>query len=137
MQSITGYWCWEFLCILSLLEKLDMQSVRKETKQIEIMMHSTVRKIDGSEDKIKDLSRMFQFKSKVEREILLPPCPLPPLPPLQFPNQVNCNSFSFKHQGYCFLSVCRNYMDQKLYDCCRVCYNFLTIYGELSFFLTT
>ena len=57
-----------------------MQSVRKETKQIEIMMHSTVRKIDGSEDKIKDLSRMFQFKSKVEREILLPPCPFPPPP---------------------------------------------------------
>ena len=50
-----------------------MQSVRKETKQIEIMMQSTVRKIDGSEDKVKDLSRMFQFKSEVEREILLPP----------------------------------------------------------------
>ena len=30
----------------ALLEKLNIQSVTKETKQIELMMHSTVKKID-------------------------------------------------------------------------------------------
>ena len=58
-------------------------------------------------------------------------------PPLHFPNQTRSNSFSFKHQGCCFLRVFRNYTDQKLHDFCRVCYIFQTIYGNLSFFLTT
>ena len=36
-----------------------------------------------------------------------------PHPPLQFLNQTNRSSF--KHQGYCFLCVFRNYTDQKFY----------------------
>ena len=58
----------------SLLEKLNMQPVRKETKQIEMMMHSKTRKIDVFEVEIKDVSGTFQFKSeisKVERETVL------------------------------------------------------------------
>ena len=39
-----------------------------------------------------------------------------PHSPLQFPNQTRSNSFSFKHQGYCFLRVFRNYADQRLHD---------------------
>ena len=56
------------------MEKLNTQSVRKETEQIEMMTHKTVGKIDVSEDKIKDLSGSLRFKSevsKVEREMLL------------------------------------------------------------------
>ena len=58
----------------ALLEKLNIQSVRKETNRIEMMMHSTVRETNVFEDEIKDLSGSFQFKSevsKVERETLL------------------------------------------------------------------
>ena len=46
-------------------------------------------------------------------------------PSLQFPNQTRSNSFSFKHQGYCFLR-------QKFYD--FYC-NFLTIYNDFLFFI--
>ena len=56
-----------------------------------------------------------------------------PPPPLQFPNQTRSNSFSFKHWGYCFLRVFRNYMDQTF---TVLCYNIWTIYGGFSFFLT-
>ena len=56
--------------------------------------------------------------------------------PLQFPNQTRSNSFSFKHQRYCFLWVLRNYMNQKFHDFYRVCYNFWAIRGSFSFFLT-
>ena len=45
-----------------------------ENKRTEMMMHSTVRKINVFEVKIEDLSGSFQFKSevsKVERETLL------------------------------------------------------------------
>ena len=48
-------------------------------------------------------------------------------PPLQFPKQTNKqrpNSFSFKHQGYSFLCVFRNYTDQKFQDFYRLCSNF-------------
>ena len=58
----------------TLLEKLNTQPARNETKRIEMMMHSTVRKMDGFEAEIKNLSGSFQFKSevnKVERETLL------------------------------------------------------------------
>ena len=61
------------------------------------------------------------------------PAPLP----LQFPNQIRSNSFSFKHQGYCFLRVLRNYTDRKFHGFYPVCYNFWIIYGGFSFFLTT
>ena len=44
------------------------------------------------------------------------------------------NSFSFKHQKYCFLRALRNYMDHKFHDFHRVCYNFWTIYSDFSFF---
>ena len=57
-----------------------------------------------------------------------------PSPTLQFQNQTN--SYSYKHQGYCFLQVFRNCMDQKFYDFCRVCYNFWTIYRGFSFFFS-
>ena len=46
------------------------------------------------------------------------------LPPIQFLNQTRSNSFSFKHKGYCFLWVFRNYSDQKFNDFYRECYNF-------------
>ena len=59
----------------------------------------------------------------------------PPL--LQFPNQKRSNSFSFKHQGYCFLRLFRDCMDQKFLDFYRVCCKSWTIYGSFSFFLTT
>ena len=57
-----------------LMEKLNTQPARSETKRIEIVMHSTVRKTDVFEVEIKNLSGSFQFKSevnKVERETLL------------------------------------------------------------------
>ena len=49
------------------------------------------------------------------------------LPPLQFPNQTRSNSFSLKHQGYCFLRMFRNYLNQKFHDLYH--FNFWTIYG--------
>ena len=58
----------------ALLEKLNMQPVRKDTKRIEMTMHSIVRKNDVFEVQIKDLSRSFQSKSevsKIERETML------------------------------------------------------------------
>ena len=58
-------------------------------------------------------------------------------PQLQFPNQTRSKNFSFKHHGYCFLQMFRNYTDQKFHNFCRVCYNFWTIYGGFSFFPTT
>ena len=59
------------------------------------------------------------------------------MPPLQFPNQTRSTSFSFKHQGFCFLLALRNYTDRKLHHFYCVCYNFWTIYGGFSFFLIT
>ena len=59
------------------------------------------------------------------------------VPPLQFPNQKMSKSFSFKHQGYCFIRMFRNYMNQKFHNFYRQCYNFWTIYGGFSFFLIT
>ena len=47
-----------------------------------------------------------------------------PLLPLPFLNQARSNSFSFKHKGYYFLWVFRNYTDQKFNDFYGVCYNF-------------
>ena len=64
---------WSSYAHSALLEKLNIQPVRKETKQTEMMMHSTIRKIGAFEVKIKDLSGSFQFKAevrKVERETL-------------------------------------------------------------------
>ena len=58
-------------------------------------------------------------------------------PQLQFLNQTRSKNFSFKHQGYCFLQMFRNYTDQKYHNFCRACYNFWTIYGVFSFFPTT
>ena len=64
--------------------------------------------------------------------------PTSPSPPqLQFPNQTRSNSLSLKNQGYCFLRVFRNYTVQKFHYFYRVYYNFWTIYGGFSFFLTT
>ena len=62
------------------------------------------------------------------RETIHPtPSPLPTPPPLfQFPNQARSNSFSFKHQGYSFLRVFRNYTDQKFHDF----YLYTTIFGQ-------
>ena len=51
-------------------------------------------------------------------------------PPLQFSIQTKPSSFSFKHEGYCFLMVFRNYTDQKFQDFYSVCYDFRTIYDE-------
>ena len=47
------------------------------------------------------------------------------------------NSFSFKHQEYCFLRVFTNYTDQKWHNFYRVGYKFWTTYSGFSFFLTT
>ena len=60
--------------LLAFLEKLKTKPIRKKTKRIEIMMHSTVGTIDVFEVEIKDISGSFQFKSeksKVEKETLL------------------------------------------------------------------
>ena len=57
--------------------------------------------------------------------------------PLRFPSQTRSTNFSFKHQRYCFLPMFRNYTDQKFHNIDLVCYNFWTIYGGFSFFLTT
>ena len=53
---------------------------------------------------------------------------------LQFSNQARSNSFSFKHQRYCFLRVFRNYADRKSNNFYRVCYNFWTTYGVVFIF---
>ena len=58
----------------SLLQKLNIQPVRKETKLIETMMCSTVRTIGVFEAEIKDPKGSVKFKSevsKIEREALL------------------------------------------------------------------
>ena len=58
----------------ALLKKLNLQPVRKETKRIEMMMHSTTRKIDVYEVEIKDVTGSFKITtevSKVERETLI------------------------------------------------------------------
>ena len=55
----------------TLLGKLNLRPIRKETKRIEMMMHSTTQKIDVFEIEINDVSGDFQFKaevSKVERK---------------------------------------------------------------------
>ena len=46
------------------------------------------------------------------------------------------NSLSFKHQGYFFLWLFKNYTNQKFHDFYRVCYNFWAIYGGIPFFQT-
>ena len=48
-------------------EKVNKQPVRKQAIPIEMMMHSTVRKIDMFEVETKDLSGRFQFKSEVSQ----------------------------------------------------------------------
>ena len=51
--------------------KLNLRPIRRETKLIEMMMHSTTRNIDVFEIEINDVSGDFQFKaevSKVERK---------------------------------------------------------------------
>ena len=58
----------------ALLGKLNLRPTRRKTKRIEMMMHSTTRKIDVFEIEINDASGNFQFKAevnKVERETLL------------------------------------------------------------------
>ena len=58
--------------------------------------------------------------------------------PLSSPlsNQKRFNNFSFKHQGYCFLRVFRNFMNQNFTNFIK----FATIFGQFSaassFFLT-
>ena len=54
----------------ALLEKLNIQPVKKEPKQIEMMMCAISRTINVLEVKIRNLNGSFQFKlepSKVER----------------------------------------------------------------------
>ena len=58
-------------------------------------------------------------------------------PSLQFLNQTRLNSFIFKHQGYCFLRVFRNKTDKKFHGFYCLYYNFWTIYGDFTYFLTT
>ena len=58
----------------AILGKLNFRPIRRETERIEMMIHSTTRKIDVFEIEINDVSGDFQFKaevSKVERETLL------------------------------------------------------------------
>ena len=58
----------------ALLGKLNLRPIRRETKRTEMMMHSTIRKIDVFEVEINDVSGDFQFKtevSKVKGETLL------------------------------------------------------------------
>ena len=58
----------------ALLGKLNLRPIRKETKHIEMMMHSTTRKIDVFGIKINDVSGNFQLTeevTKIERETLL------------------------------------------------------------------
>ena len=58
----------------ALLGKLNLRPTRRETKRIEMMMHSTTRKIDVFEIEINGVSGNFQFKAevdKVERETFL------------------------------------------------------------------
>ena len=63
-------------------------------------------------------------------------CTSPPPPPaLQFLNQKNVKQLQFQTPG--FLWVFRNYTDQKFNNFYRVSYNFWTISGDFSFFLTT
>ena len=63
--------------------------------------------------------------------------------PLQFSNQTSSNSFSFKHQEYCFIEVLYGpeiiplCTDQKCHNFYRVYCNFWTIYGGFTFFLNT
>ena len=65
-----------------------------------------------------------------------------PMPPFNFQTkQTRSNSFSFKHQGYCFVQVFRNYTDQKFHDFYWVCYSnlrwfliFSNYIGEIDHF---
>ena len=57
--------------------------------------------------------------------------------PLQFPNQATSKSFNFKHQGYCFLRMFRNYIDQNFTVMTVYSNNFQLMYSGFSFFLQT
>ena len=74
--------------------------------------------------------RAFWFRAGGTRGIAIEGEAGGPWPPLQFPNQTRSKSSSFKHQGYCFLWVFRNYMDQKFYNFYHVCCDFWTIHGS-------
>ena len=56
------------------------------------------------------------------------------MPIIQYLSETRSNDFSFKHQGYCCLSVFKNYTNKKFYNFYRVFYNVWTIYGNFSFF---
>ena len=58
-------------------------------------------------------------------------------PPTSISKPNKAQKFYFKHQGYFFLRMFRNYADQKLYSSFFQFCNFWTIYGGVSFFLTT
>ena len=49
----------------ALLGKLNLRPIRRETKRIEMMVHSTTRKIGTFEIEINIVSGDFQFKAKV------------------------------------------------------------------------
>ena len=58
----------------ALLDKLNLSSIRRETKRIEMMMQKKTKKIDVFEVETNHVSGNFQFKAevgKVERETLL------------------------------------------------------------------
>ena len=53
---------------------------------------------------------------------------------LNFPSQKKSNSFSFKHQGYYFVRVFRNYIDQKFHDFHQSMLQFLDNFRRLLLF---
>ena len=65
-----------------------------------------------------------------EQGIVPPTPPHTHLPPLQFSN------LCLQRQGYSFSRMFRNYTDQKSHNLYREYYNFWTVYGDFSFFLT-
>ena len=58
-------------------------------------------------------------------------------PPPKYSNKARSKNFSFRHQGYCYIRMFRNYTGQKFPNFYRLWYNFWTIYGCFSFFLIT
>ena len=56
-----------FYASSALLEKLNVKPVRKEAKRIEMIIHSTIRKIYVFQVKIKDFNLSFEFKSEVSK----------------------------------------------------------------------
>ena len=86
--------------------------------------------------KIYTIFLTYLLKQSFTKQGTMVPLPGAIAPSLQFSYQTRSNSFSFKHQGYCFLEVFGNYADQIFHNFYHFRYNSCLIYSGFSFFLT-